>query len=132
MRPHRKLKVWNEAVGFVVDVYQATRSFPKTEQYALADQLRRAAVSIPSNIAEGAARQTKKEFIQFLYIAYPVKYIGRFLLHGAGGSASEIDTQLEVARRLNYITDEAKGELDTRLDAIGKMLTGLIKSLKKA
>lgn len=118
MRPHRKLDVWNEAVGFVVDVYQATRSFPKTEQYALADQLRRAAVSIPSNIAEGAARQTRKEFIQFLYVAR--------------GSASEIDTQLEVARRLNYITDEAKGELDTRLGAIGKMLTGLIRSLKKA
>jgi len=118
MRPHRKLDVWNEAVGFVVDVYRATRSFPKTEQYALADQLKRAAVSIPSNIAEGAARQTKKEFIQFLYIAQ--------------GSASEIDTQLEVARRLNYITDEVKGVLDARLAAIGKMLTGLIKSLKRA
>ena len=82
MRPHRKLDVWNEAVGFVVDVYRATRSFPKTEQYALADQLKRAAVSIPSNIAEGAARQTKKEFIQFLYIVYPVKYITERLLHG--------------------------------------------------
>ena len=81
---------------------------------------------------KGAARQTKKEFIQFLYIVYPVKYIGRFLLHGAGGSASEIDTQLEVARRLNYITDEVKGVLDARLDTIGKMLTGLIKSLKRA
>jgi four helix bundle protein len=89
MRPHRKLDVWKEAVEFVVAVYQATRSFPKTERYALADQLRRAAVSIPSSIAEGAARQTKKEFVQFLYIVYPVKYIGRFLLHGAGGSASE-------------------------------------------
>ena len=118
MRPHRKLDVWNEAVGFVVDVYQAAKLFPKTEQYALADQLKRAAVSIPSNIAEGAARQTKKEFIQFLYIAQ--------------GSASEIDTQLEVARRLNYITDEVKGVLDARLDTIGKMLTGLIKSLKRA
>ena len=118
MRPHRRLDVWNEAVGFVVDVYQATRSFPKTEQYALADQLKRAAVSIPSNIAEGAARQTRKEFVQFLYIAR--------------GSASEIDTQLEVARRLNYIDESEKARLDHKLDTIGKMLTGLIKSLKKA
>ena len=118
MRPHRKLEVWNEAVGFVIDVYKATRSFPKTEQYALADQLRRAAVSIPSNIAEGAARQTRKEFVQFLYIAR--------------GSASEIDTQLEVARRLNYIDESEKARLDHTLDTIGKMLTGLIKSLKKA
>lgn len=116
MRPHRRLDVWNEAVGFVVDVYQATRSFPKTEQYALADQLKRAAVSIPSNIAEGAARQTKKEFIQFLYIAR--------------GSASEIDTQLEVARKLNYIDEGEKARLDDKLDTIGKMLTGLIRSLK--
>ncbi len=116
MRPHRRLDVWNEAVGFVVDVYQATRSFPKTEQYALADQLRRAAVSIPSNIAESAARQTRKEFVQFLYIAR--------------GSASEIDTQLEVAWRLNYIDESEKARLDHKLDAIGKMLTGLIRSLK--
>ena len=130
MRPHRRLDVWNEAVGFVVDVYQATRSFPKTEQYALADQLKRAAVSIPSNIAEGAARQTRKEFVQFLYIVYPVKYIRRFLFHRAGGSASEIDTQLEVARRLNYMDESEKARLDHKLDAIGKMLTGLIKSLK--
>ncbi|MEA3239040.1 MAG: four helix bundle protein [Candidatus Bipolaricaulota bacterium] len=118
MRPHRKLDVWNEAVSFVVDVYQVTRSFPKMEQHALADQLKRAAVSIPSNIAEGAARQTKKEFIQFLYIAQ--------------GSASEIDTQLEVARRLNYIDEGEKARLDHKLGAIGKMLTGLIRSLKKA
>ena len=116
MRPHRKLDVWNEAVAFVVDVYRVTRSFPKTEQYALADQLQRAAVSIPSNIAEGAARQTKKEFIQFLYIAQ--------------GSASEIDTQLEVARRLSYINESEKARLEHKLDTIGKMLTGLIKSLK--
>lgn len=108
--------MWNEAVGFVVDVYQATRSFPKTEQYALADQLRRAAVSIPSNIAEGAARQTQKEFIQFLYIAR--------------GSASEIDTQLEVAARLGYVSPEQKGGLDEKLDKISKMLSGLIRSVR--
>ena len=117
MRPHNKLDVWHEAVDLVVDVYQVTKLFPKTEQYALADQLKRAAVSIPSNIAEGAARQTKKEFIQFLYIAR--------------GSASEIDTQLEVARRLNYIDEGKKEALDDKLDRIGRMLTGLIKALRK-
>ena len=79
---------------------------------------------------KGAARQTKKEFVQFLHIVYPVKYIGKFLLHGAGGSASEIDTQLEVAQRLRYINDEEKRALDERLDAIGRMLTGLIRSVK--
>ena len=116
MRPHRKLDVWNEAMDLVVTLYEITGAFPKTEKYALADQLRRAAVSIPSNIAEGAARQTKKEFVQFLHIAQ--------------GSASEIDTQLEVAHRLNYISDEAKREVDARLDAIGRMLTGLIRSVR--
>ena len=115
-RPHRKLDVWNEAMDLVVTLYEITGAFPKTEKYALADQLRRAAVSIPSNIAEGAARQTKKEFVQFLHIAQ--------------GSASEIDTQLEVAHRLNYISDEAKREVDARLDAIGRMLTGLIRSVR--
>ncbi|MFC2105525.1 four helix bundle protein [Candidatus Bipolaricaulota bacterium] len=116
MRPHRKLDVWNEVMDLVVTLYEITGAFPKTEQYALADQLRRAAVSIPSNIAEGAARQTKKEFVQFLHIAR--------------GSASEIDTQLEVAHRLNYISDEAKRALDARLEAIGRMLTGLIRSVR--
>ena len=116
MRPHRRLDVWKEAMDLVVVVYEITGAFPKTETYALADQLRRAAVSIPSNIAEGAARQTKKEFIQFLHIAR--------------GSASEIDTQLEVAHRLNYISCKSKSALDERLDAIGRMLTGLIRSVK--
>ena len=116
MRPHRKLDVWNEAMDLVVVLYEITGAFPKTETYALADQLRRAAVSIPSNIAEGAARQTKKEFVQFLHIAR--------------GSASEIDTQLEVAHRLNYIGDEVKSEVNARLDAIGRMLTGLIRSVR--
>ena len=76
----------------------------------------RAAVSIPSNIAEGAARQTKKEFVQFLCIVYPMKYMRGFLFHGAGGSASGIDTQVEVARRLKYISNEEKSDLEDRLD----------------
>lgn len=65
-----------------------------------------------------------------MYIVYPVKYIRRFLFHGAGGSASEIDTQLEVALKLNYIDESEKDRLDAKLDTIGKMLTGLIRSVK--
>lgn len=116
MRPHRKLDVWKEAIEFVAQIYEAVRSFPKSEQYALADQLRRAAVSIPSNISEGAARRTNSEFVHFLYVAQ--------------GSASEIDTQLEVAARLGYVSQEQKGDLDEKLDRISRMLSGLIRSVK--
>jgi four helix bundle protein len=116
MRPHRKLDVWNKGINFVVNIYEVTQKFPRSEEYALSQQIRKAAISLPSNIAEGAARQTKKEFIQFLHIAQ--------------GSASEIDTQLEIALRLNYLTVDEKNKLDSELESIGKMLTGLIKSLK--
>lgn len=83
MKIHRSLEVWQRSINFAERVYGLTASFPKNEDYGLTSQLRRAAISIPSNIAEGAARQTKKEFIQFLYMA--------------AGSASEVDTQLEIA-----------------------------------
>jgi four helix bundle protein len=83
--------------------------------YGLTNQLRRAAVSIPSNIAEGAARQTKKEFTNFLHIAQ--------------GSLSELDTQLDLARRLEYLKDNARNTFDTQMAQIDKMLTGLIRHL---
>ena len=118
MRPHRKLDVWKEAVEFVVAIYQATRSFPKTEQYALADQLRRAAVSIPSNIAEGAARQTKKEFIQFLFIAK--------------GSAAEVQSQLYTALDLKYVARESFDSIYTQMDVVSKQISRFITYLKSA
>jgi four helix bundle protein len=89
MRDHKELDVWKESVELVTEIYTATRLFPKEEVYGLTNQVRRAAVSIPSDIAEGAARQTSKEFMQFLYIAL--------------GSVAELETQLIIAENLHYI-----------------------------
>ena len=83
MRPHEKLDVWNRAIDFVEAIYQATDSFPKAEQFGLTSQIRRAAVSIPANIAEGAARDSTKEFAHFV--------------SNAQGSASELETELLIA-----------------------------------
>ena len=94
MASHKELKVWQESMDLVVSVYQEVSSFPKDEMYGLTSQIKRAVVSIPSNIAEGAGRQSRAEFIRFLYIAL--------------GSASELETQIEIAFRLGFI-----GELKT-------------------
>ncbi|HBX50590.1 MAG TPA: four helix bundle protein [Bacteroidales bacterium] len=91
MKTHKDLDAWKSSVEFVTQMYKITESFPKSEEFGLKDQLRRAAVSIPSNIAEGAARNHTKEFIQFLYISL--------------GSLSEVETQLIIAQNLNYITN---------------------------
>ena len=84
MRPHENLEAWNKAVDFVTKVYRATESFPREEKFGLTSQIRRAAVSIPANIAEGAARDSKKEFVYFL--------------SNAQGSASELETELLIAK----------------------------------
>ena len=109
--------MWKKSVGLVKEVYALTDKFPRSELYALADQMRRAAVSIPSNIAEGAARSTKKEFIQFLHIAQ--------------GSLSELDTQFEVALSLEYLRENEIVTVSAHADEVDRMLTGLIKSLKR-
>jgi four helix bundle protein len=115
-KPHKKLNAWSDAVDLAQQIYRVTERFPSNEQFGLTSQIRRAAVSIPSNIAEGAARQTKKEFLNFLHIAK--------------GSLSELDTQLEIARRLEYL-DQARWEtLDERLERIDCMLSGLVRSLR--
>ena len=111
-KPHKKLDAWKLSMDLVIDVYQTTDRFPRQEQYSLTDQIRRAAISIPSNIAEGAARQTKKEFSNYL--------------HMAQGSLSELDTQLELARRLVYLNDETWRILDQRMERIDKVISGLI------
>jgi len=90
-RKHHELQVWQEAMALVKEIYRITASFPKEEVYALTSQMRRAAVSIPSNIAEGAARNGDKEFLQFLAIAR--------------GSLSELETQLLIANDLGYLGD---------------------------
>ena len=115
-RPHRNLDVWKKSMHFVKEIYQATEKFPKSEIYGLISQMRRAAVSIPSNLAEGAARKGKKEFKQFLHIAQ--------------GSISELDTQIELAMMLNYVDKNVHNDMMKELSIISKMLFGLSRSLK--
>jgi four helix bundle protein len=117
MRPHEKLDVWSKAVDFVVAVYRTTEVFPKEEKFGLTSQLRRAAVSIPANVAEGAARTSPKEFMHFL--------------SNAQGSASEVETELLIAQRLGYLGEKDYFRLRGNLDDIGRMLTGLLHHLKR-
>ncbi len=111
---HKKLEVWKKSIEFVKEIYKLTEEFPSSEGYGLTNQIRRAAVSIPSNIAEGAARLSDKEFIQFLNIAL--------------GSCAEVETQLIIANDLNFIEDVSF--ILTKLVEIRKMITGLISYLK--
>jgi four helix bundle protein len=116
MRPHEKLDVWKKGIDFVVDIYKVTDGFPKDERFGLTSQLRRAAVSIPANIAEGAARNTPKEFVHFLSIAQ--------------GSASEVETELLISMRLGFLTNEQYNSIKAHLDDIGRMLIGLSSHLR--
>jgi four helix bundle protein len=117
MKTHKDLIVWQRSIQLVTDVYKITKEFPKDELYGLVNQLRRAAVSIPSNIAEGAARFSKKEFCQFLYISL--------------GSASELETQFIISRNLNYLGQDISESLQLQLSQVRKTLLGLIQSLKE-
>ena len=115
IKSHKDLIVWEKSIDFVVEIYSLTDSFPKSELYGLTSQMRRSAVSVPSNIAEGSSRKSRKEFIQFLYIA--------------SGSASELETQLIIAKKLNYFQNN---ELFDKIIEIRKMLSGLVSSLKNS
>ena len=115
VRSYRDLVVWQKALDFVEVVYEVTRAFPKGEAYGLTDQLRRSAVSVPSNIAEGQARQHSGEFRQFLYIAL--------------GSLAEAHTQLLIANRLNYLTLQDFEGLEHRTEELQKMLHSLANKL---
>ena len=116
-RPHKKLDVWKESVALATEIYKITNNFPKSEIYGIVSQMRRAAVSVPSNSAEGAARNSDKEFAQFLNIA--------------GGSLSELDTQVEIAANLGYVTVEIKEVVDLKISAISAKLAGLIMNIRK-
>jgi four helix bundle protein len=115
MKTHHDLNVWQKSIELVRSIYTLTRTYPDYEKYGLCSQMQRAAVSVPSNIAEGAARNHTKEFIQFLYVAY--------------GSLSELETQLIISYDLEYVKDNS--EQIKQIDQIQKMLSGLIKHLKK-
>lgn len=116
MKSHKDLEVWQLAVDLAVSVYAVTGKFPKDELFGMSSQMRRSAVSISSNIAEGAARNGKKEFIQFLYISL--------------GSASELDTQLEIARRVGLGESPELRQLNDLRARVSKMIQGLIRSVK--
>lgn len=113
----KNLIVWQQAMDFTIDIYNTISTFPDNKKFALANQLTRATVSIPSNIAEGAGRQSKKEFAQFLSIAY--------------ASCCEAETQLIIAQRLKYINDERINLLTGQSQSIQKMINSLKRSLFK-
>ena len=108
---YKRLIVWQKSMKLVVLIYKATRNFPKHEQFGLISQMRRAAVSIPSNIAEGQSRNSPKEFARFLDIAK--------------GSLYELDTQLEISRQLIYVKEQDFDGIYNLLDEISRMLSGL-------
>ncbi|MFA7359822.1 MAG: four helix bundle protein [Candidatus Kapaibacterium sp.] len=116
IRSHKDLEVWKKSVELVTNVYEISREFPKEEMYCMTNQIRRAAISIPSNIAEGAGRFHNKEFIQFLYISL--------------GSCSELETQLIICSNLNFIDSSRLNSLTSKIFIIRRLLLGLIKSLK--
>ena len=116
MKTHKDLEVWKNSINLITTIYTVTKSYPKEEIFGLTNQMRRSAVSISSNIAEGAARNSKKDFIHFLHIAR--------------GSLAELETQIIVSHNLNYLTGEAFKDFEKELKLIGAQLSGLIKSLK--
>ncbi len=113
--PHKRLVAWQRSIDFVVVVYELTKRLPKEEEFGLKSQLRRASVSVPSNIAEGLTRKSKNDKVHFLNMAQ--------------GSVSEIDTQLIVCVKLGYIHDGVYEETRPRIVEIEKLLSGLINKL---
>lgn len=112
IRTYRDLIVWQKAMDLVIEAYKICSKFPKEEQYALSQQIKRAVVSIPSNIAEGKAKGTKKDYRHYLQVAY--------------GSGAELETQLEIASRLHYVPDKEYKNILELLSEIMKMLRVLI------
>ncbi|MFY9618631.1 MAG: four helix bundle protein [Pyrinomonadaceae bacterium] len=118
IRSHRDLIVWQKAMDLVEAVYKATASFPKEETYALTSQIRRAVVSIPANIAEGQGRRLTKEYLYFLA--------------NARGSLLELDTHLEIAVRLKYLSREPYSQLRDQLNEVAKILNGLMRAVEQS
>ncbi|MBC7486132.1 MAG: four helix bundle protein [Cytophagaceae bacterium] len=116
MKPHQNLEAWKQGIELILKIYSATEYFPKHEQFGITSQLRRATVSISANIAEGAGRNSAKEFLYFLFIAR--------------GSLSEVDTLLIICKGLKYISYELYMCLNKILENVSRILDGLIKSVK--
>ena len=116
LKNYKELKVWQKAYQLCVEIYKITKNFPKEERYGLTSQIRRAAVSVPSNIAEGYGRKTTPEYIQALYIAY--------------GSNCELETQLLLSGDLDYVNGESLKKRQEDVGEVERMLKALIKSLE--
>ena len=116
MKTHKDLQVWNNSIELVKIIYRITNEFPSNEIYCLTNQIRRAIISIPSNIAEGAGRHSRKEFVRFLQIAM--------------GSLSELETQLIISENLGYLQKNILEDLINKMNLIRAQLIGLIKYLK--
>ncbi len=116
-KPHKKLNAWIKSFEIVKELYVITAGFPPEEKFGLVSQIRRAAVSVPVNIAEGAARKGKKEFIQFLHISL--------------GSLTELDTLILLSADIGFLKKAESELIISKFDTIGKLIYGLIKSLEK-
>lgn len=117
MRPHQKLDLWQRSMDFVVAIYRVTDQFSKEEKFGLTSQLRRAAVPVAANIAEGAAKTSTKDFRRYL--------------SNSQGSTSEIETELLIALRLNHLDEADFLILSKDIDDVGRMITGLSRSLPR-
>ncbi|MDX2027147.1 MAG: four helix bundle protein [Alphaproteobacteria bacterium] len=116
VQSYKDLEVWQKSMDMVTAVYQVTKEFPKDELYTLTNQIRRSAISVPSNIAEGRGKRSTGDYIRFLNIAY--------------GSISELETQLIISKNLGYVSSGKLDSLFTDINRIGRMLNGLISSLE--
>jgi four helix bundle protein len=118
VRSYKDLVAWQKSMDLVTAVYRASQGFPKEEIFGLVSQIRRAAVSVPSNIAEGHARTSRKEF--------------QYFLSNARGSLAELETQLTIAHQLAYINETGINQLLDRLGEVGRILNGLLTALKRS
>ncbi|MDY0354416.1 MAG: four helix bundle protein [Sedimentisphaerales bacterium] len=115
---YRDLDVWRKSMDLVVQCYDVTRAFPANEKYGLMGQIQRAAVSVPANIAEGQAREHRKEFLHHLSIAH--------------GSVAELETHIEIASRIGYLKADVAHRLFGQTEEVGRMINGLRRSLRQA
>ncbi len=117
MASYKELIVWQKSMELVEEIYRLVRLLPKEETYALSDQMKRSAISIPSNIAEGHGRNSSKDFSRFIFIAQ--------------GSKAELETQIEICVRLDYLTEQQIKKAVDLCNTVGKMLRNLVRSLNK-